>query len=148
MDKSINIKEILVKDLMKNVTSAKEDSTVKDLLRILKKENTIIIPVVDKNNVLIGIVTEMDLIKLVKSESPSPISGTVWHDTIDKSFRNKPIKEIMSTKIISISPNDTIDNALKMMDNYRLKVLPVVDYENKLLGIIRIKDIFESFLKG
>jgi Mg/Co/Ni transporter MgtE len=35
-----------------------------------------------------------------------------------------------------------------MMDNYRLKVLPVVDYENKLLGIIRIKDIFESFLKG
>jgi CBS domain-containing protein len=37
MDKSINIKEILVKDLMKNVVSAKEDSTVKDLLRILKK---------------------------------------------------------------------------------------------------------------
>jgi len=53
----------------------------------------------------------------------------------------------MSTTIISVSPNDSIDSALKMMNNYNLRVLTVVDSENKLMGVIRLRDIFERFLK-
>ena len=147
MMKLVKTSEILVRDLMKSIVAIKEETKVEEMLEILKKEKVILIPVVDKNNVLIGTVTEQDLIKLIKSEPPSPLAGTVWFDTIDKLQKDKTIKEIMNTKIISISPNDTIDSALKVMNNYALRILPVADSENKLLGVIRIRDVFEKLLK-
>jgi Mg/Co/Ni transporter MgtE len=140
--------EVIVKDLMKTIVAVKEETKIEEMLDILKKEKIVLIPVVDKNNTLIGIVTEQDLIKIIKHELPSPIAGNVWSTDIDASLKDKPIKEIMNTKFISISPNENIDSALKMMNNYNTRVLPVVDAENKLLGIIRIRDIFEKFFEG
>jgi Mg/Co/Ni transporter MgtE len=139
--------EVLVRDLMKKTVAIKEETKIEEILEIFKKERISLIPIVDKNNVLIGTVTEQDLIKLIKSEPISPLAGAVWSDVIDKSHKDKPVKEIMNTKTISISPNESIDSALKMMNNYNLKVLTVVDSENKLVGIIRLRDIFERFLK-
>jgi CBS domain-containing protein len=112
--KLVKTTEVLVRDLMKKIVAIKEETKIEEMLEILKKEKIILIPIVDKNNALIGTVTEQDLIKLIKSEPPSPIAGTVWSDIIDKSQKDKTVKEIMSTTIISISPNDNIDSALKI----------------------------------
>ena len=139
--------EVLVKDLMKTIASVKEETKIEEMLDIFKKEKIVLIPVVDKNNTLIGIVTEQDLIKIIKHELPSPISGDVWSTVIDASLKDKPIKEIMNSKFISVSPTENIDSALKIMNNYNTRVLPVVDAENKLLGVIRVRDIFEKFLR-
>ncbi|MEM5805258.1 MAG: CBS domain-containing protein [Candidatus Aenigmatarchaeota archaeon] len=136
--------EVLVKDLTKKVIAVREDTSVKKILELLKKEK--IIPIVDKNNVLIGIVGEQDLIKLIKSE-PSPLAGTVWSEIIDKSQKDKPVKEIMNTTLISVSVNDTIDSALRIMNNYNLPALVVTDLEGKVVGTIKLRDIFENFLK-
>jgi len=145
--KLVKTTEVLIRDLMKKIVAIKEETKIEEMLEILKKEKIILIPIVDKNNALIGTVTEQDLIKLIKSEPTSPLAGTVWSDIIDKIQKDKTVKEIMSTTIISISPNDSIDSALKMMNNYNLRVLTVVDSENKLVGVIRLRDIFERFLK-
>ncbi len=141
--------DVIVRDLMKDPVSIREDGTVGDMLELLKREKIILIPVINKNGVLIGTVTEYDLIKLVKQESPSPLGGAVWFSEIDKSFKDQPVKAIMNQKPICILQNDSIDAALKTMSNYNgLRVLPVVDSENKLIGIIRIRDVFEKLLSG
>ena len=139
--------EIFVKDIMKPAITVTEEMKIIELLDFIDKRKFSILLVVDKNNVLTGMVTEQDLIKLVKPEPTSPIAGNIWFDTVEKSHGNKPIKEIMNTKIISISPNDTIDSALKVMNNYNVRVLPVIDAENKIIGVIRLRDIFEKLLK-
>jgi len=139
--------EIFVKDVMKPAITVPEDMKIIEMLDFIDKRKFSILLVVDKDNVLIGFVSEQDLIKLVKPEPLSPIAGSVWFDTIEKSQGSRTVKEIMDTKIISISPNDTIDSALKMMNNYRVRVLPVIDSENKILGVIRLRDIFEKLLK-
>ncbi len=81
-----NTTEVIVRDLMKESVSINGDATIEQMLEILKKEKVVMIPVVDKNNVLVGSVTEYDLIKLVKHDSPSPLAGTVWRMTniVDK----------------------------------------------------------------
>lgn len=144
-----NTTEVIVRDLMKETVSINGDATLGEMLEILKKEKVVMIPVVDKNNVLIGAVTEYDLIKLVKHDSPSPLAGSVWLTDIDKSQKDVPVHDIMTTNVISILQNDSIDEALKTMSNYfNLRVLPVVDSENKLIGVLRIRDIFDRLLSG
>ncbi len=139
--------EILVRDMMAKLEPVKEDTPVDKMLSRLKKEGLVILPVVDKNNTLVGVVSEHDLIKLIKRESPS-IAGTVWSDSIDGSVKDMSVKDIMSAKAITLSPNDTIDSALKVMNNSSMRVLPVTDSESKLLGVIRIRDVFEKLLGG
>lgn len=138
---------MLVRDLMKTVRAVKEDAKVRGLMGFLKRGGPVLLTVVDKDNVLTGVVTEEDLIKLVRKESPSPIAGDVWLDSIEKSQMDMKIKDIMSRKVITVSPNDTVDSTLKIMSNYGIRTLPVVDSDNKLIGVIRIRDIFEELLK-
>ncbi len=145
----VNTSEVIVRDLMKESVSIDGDATIEQMLELLKKEKVVMIPVVDKNNVLIGAVTEYDLIKLVKRDSPSPLAGSVWLTNLEKSHKDWPVKEIMTANVISIPQNDNIDEALKIMNNYsNLRVLPVVDSDNKLLGVLRIRDIFAKLLSG
>jgi len=145
----VNTTEVLVRDLMKEAVSVKDDTTIEKMLEIIKKEKVVMVPVIDKNNVLVGAVTEYDLIKLVKPDPPSPLAGSVWSTKIEKSYKDRPVREIMTTNVISVPQNGNIDEALKIMSNYQnLRVLPVVDAENKLLGVLRIRDIFEKLLSG
>ena len=139
--------EMFVRDMMKTIDAVSEDTKIGKMLEILKKERLAVIPVVDKGGALVGVVAEHDLIKLVKHESPSPIGGAVWSDEIDESIKDKTVKDIMETKVMSVSIDDDIDTALKMMNNCNTRMLPVVSKEGKLLGAIRTRDVFENFLK-
>lgn len=101
-----------------------EDAVVEDAL-ILMKENSIGgIPVVDKNNVLKGIVTNRDL-------------------RFEKSLR-KPISEVMTSKNI-ISATDSIDltEAEVILQENKIEKLPVVDSDNHLIGLITYRDIIK-----
>ncbi|WP_425446885.1 putative manganese-dependent inorganic diphosphatase [Dethiothermospora halolimnae] len=58
------------------------------------------------------------------------------------------IKDLNYDKIISINPRNTILYAYKLMEKNKLKVLPVVDDNNKLLGLVTMKDIAMELIKG
>jgi acetoin utilization protein AcuB len=77
-----------------------------------------------ENNQLVGIVTERDLIE----------------KAIDKDLKSTLIKEIMSSNVVTISPLDKLETALKIMKKNRVKKLPVISCD-KLKGIVTITDI-------
>jgi CBS domain-containing protein len=97
-----NTTEVIVRDIMEETVSITADAAIGEMLEILKKEKVVMIPVVDKNNVLVGAVTEYDMIKLVKHDSPSPLAGAVWLTNIDKSQKNIPVREKMSLIILGV----------------------------------------------
>ncbi|MDD5053749.1 MAG: CBS domain-containing protein [Candidatus Nanoarchaeia archaeon] len=53
------------------------------------------------------------------------------------------IKSIMSTKLATLTPDDTINTALNLMDAHNYKELPVIDGKNKLLGVVTYSNILE-----
>jgi CBS domain-containing protein len=73
---------------------------------------------------LVGIITERDLIE----------------KTIDKDIKTALVKDIMSSDVITISPLDTLETALKVMKKNKVKKLPVLS-SSKLKGIITVTDI-------
>jgi IMP dehydrogenase len=101
-----------------------ENATVGDAFNIQKKYHFGGFPVVNKNGILVGIVTNRDL-RFQKDISV-------------------PIKKIMTTKLITGAPNTTIEEANNLFNKHAIEKLPLVDKNNKLVGLITYRDIAKS----
>jgi len=142
----IKTTEVLVEKFIESVSTITEDTEVSELINIMKNEKTTFVPVVDKDGKLIGCVFDYNLIKLIKRESISPLAGSVWSDSIEKSDKKKKVREIMDTKVVTILPADIIDSALKVMNNNNARVMIVTDKDEKFIGVLRIRTIFDKLL--
>jgi len=101
-----------------------KDKKVSDALDFMKEYKIGGIPVVDKSNTLIGIVTNRDL----------------RFETIDKK-----IEQVMTSKnIITTSQSTNLEQAAKILMKHKIEKLPVVDDDYKLIGLITYKDITKA----
>jgi IMP dehydrogenase len=98
-------------------------STVGDLKRVVDETGTGGILVLDKNDRLIGIVSTRDL--LFETEM------------------SKPVTAIMSKKVQSAPPNTTLKEAERLLHEYRVEKLPLVDDDRKVVGLVTLKDIMK-----
>ena len=102
-----------------------KEGTVSDALNLMKEYKIGGIPVVDKDNVLIGIVTNRDL--------------RFQQDM------NRAIKEVMTVEnIITTGRNTGLAEAGMILQAHKIEKLPVVDSQHKLIGLITYKDITKS----
>ena len=92
--------------------------------------------VIKDNERCVGIVTERDLIERTINIIPEEKEKTMLIDP-----KKTEIKEIMSSNIKTIHPFEKIETAVEIMEKYRIKKLPVVSDNDKLVGIITITDI-------
>jgi predicted transcriptional regulator len=140
--------ELKVKDMLSQPYTVKPGIHIHEAVDIMRKEKLDFLSVIDEHNALIGVLTENDLIKIVKHDSPSLFAAsTVWIDHVEKRDVNAPITDIMHTKFASISPEESILSAFKIMHANNYKMLHVLDSKNKLLGVIRIRDIFKRLIE-
>ena len=115
---------MLVCEIMnKNLISIDYNKTILDAFKLYRDTKVGSLIVID-NNRLVGIITERDLIE----------------KTIDKDLKNSLVNEIMSSNVITVSPLDTLETALKIMKKNRVKKLPVVS-SDRIKGIITVTDI-------
>ncbi|MFN5629457.1 MAG: IMP dehydrogenase [Bacteroidota bacterium] len=103
------------------------DALLGDALQMMKKNNIGGIPVVDQNNKLKGIITNRD-IRFEKNLS-------------------KPVKDIMTKEVVSTTNGKDLENAENMLQEYKIEKLPIVDNENKLIGLITYKDIIKARIR-
>lgn len=98
------------------------DETVGDALKLMQEFHIGGIPVVDKSNKLIGIVTNRDLRFQIEMRLP--------------------IKEVMTSKgLITTSKKTDLNTAASILQEYKIEKLPVVDDDFKLVGLLTYKDI-------
>ncbi|CAN5489651.1 IMP dehydrogenase [soil metagenome] len=101
-----------------------DDATIGDALRLMKENKIGGIPIVDHNRILVGILTNRDL----RFET-------------DKSIK---VKEVMTTQNLITAPQGTdMKKAEKILRQYKIEKLPVVDKKGKLIGLITYRDILQ-----
>lgn len=98
------------------------------------------LPVTDGKAQLLGIVTDRDL----KEAWASPATTLSVHE-LTYVLQKLTVANIMTRKVISATPNMTIERAARMMHDHKIGALPVVKNE-KLAGIITITDLMEVLL--
>ncbi len=115
------------------------NDSIGDALEILKDHSIRRLPVVSKGK-LIGLVTNTDLIKA----SPSPATSLSIHE-INYLYPKIKIKDIMTKDVVTIGPDEAIEEAAVLMREKKLGTLVVVD-KNNLEGIITESDLFKAFI--
>lgn len=100
------------------------NATVRDALKIMKEYSIGGIPVVDASGLLVGIVTNRDL-------------------RFERGL-DRPITEVMTKdNIITTTELTDFDHAADILQEHKIEKLPVVDKNNKLIGLITYKDIIK-----
>jgi CBS domain-containing protein len=138
---------MMVKDVMdKNVPIVSPDTKITDAIKTLVKNNIRFVPVVNETGLVVGGVSESDLMKLVRVQ-PLPTISAVW-TKIPKDIFDKSIREIMNSRPITINERAEISDALNLMNVSNVNVLIVVDLDHKLAGLVRFRDIIDKMLSG
>jgi CBS domain-containing protein len=115
--------------MTRNPVCARPDDSVASVARLMKENDIGPVPIVEDNNSkrLVGIVTDRDLAIKVVAAGRDP--------------QTTPVREVMTTNVITCRDDDDIETALDAMSTQQLRRIPVVDDGNKLLGIIAQADI-------
>ena len=99
------------------------------------------LPVVDGDSRLIGIVTDRDL----RSAMPYELLKDPDLESARKKIASKTVGDVMTRDPDTISPLDTIQDALLMIQEKRVGAFPVVDNEGRLRGILSVRDLLHAF---
>jgi acetoin utilization protein AcuB len=100
------------------------------------------LPVVDTDNRVIGIVTDRD----IRSALPFKLYKDSTGDKTKENLEDLTIGDIMTADPRTISPEDTIQDALLLLQELRVGALPVVDREHHIIGVISVRDLMRAFI--
>ena len=123
-----------IRDLLKRkgdvVHSVRANNSVVEVVHQFIEHNVGAVLVMDGADV-VGIVSERDVARSVVLET--------------KTERETSVAEIMSTDVISVGPEATVDQCLAMMTAKRVRHLPVMQ-DNRVIGIVSIGDLVNASL--
>ena len=132
---------MFVRDQMiQDVITVTPATSVPEALKIMQEHSIKRLPVMQSEK-LVGILTESALLKV----SPSPATSLSIFE-INFLVAKMTVKEVMTKKPFTISPDATIEEAALLMRNKKISGLPVVE-NGKLIGIISESDLFDAMIE-
>lgn len=155
-----------IQDAMeKEVIKFQVDDRIIDVAGSLRENKISGAPVVDKEDKLVGIISEGDIMRLIEVHSPHinlilpapldlielPVRMKYEMDEIAEDMNKAAsllIGEIMTKKVVIIKPDADISDAAQLMDTHDVKRLPVVESDGKMVGIITRGDIIGAMVRG
>jgi acetoin utilization protein AcuB len=130
------------KVMTRNVVTIDENADISQAQDKMSKHRFRHLPVVDENNRLIGIVTDRD----IRSVLPSSYLSEEDRRKEWEHFSKCKLSDIMTYNPITLSPLDTIQDALLLLHKKQFGALPVVVEQQILIGIISVRDLLREFI--
>jgi len=124
-ESNMKCREIMTKDPV----CCLPDDEVQKAAKLMKDENVGVIPIIEDEDTktLLGIVTDRDLALRVVAEA--------------RDLDSTRIKDVMTTGAVSCQPEDDLQKALDAMEENQVRRIPVVDSNQKIVGIIAQADV-------
>lgn len=118
-------REVMTKDLI----YASPQDTIVEVAQLMKNEDIGPVLIVDNDDskTLVGIVTDRDLVLKVIAEGHDP--------------KTTRVEEVMSKELVTCRADDDVDVAMQAMAQFQLRRIPIVDNDDRLVGIISQADV-------
>lgn len=108
-----------------------EDTTVHEAARYLREKQVRAAGVCDRQGVLLGVVSQSDVSDKVAAENKCP----AW----------MRVSEIMTKHIVSATPDTSLEDCLRLMEQHSIYHLVVLDHEKGFRGMISVTDLLQLF---
>ncbi|MFF4059782.1 CBS domain-containing protein [Streptomyces sp. NPDC001668] len=139
------------------VVEARRETSFKDVARLLDGHGISGLPVVDHDDKVVGVISETDLIRR-QAAGPAPGRGRRFRgpvlrrstrraDTATAAAHAPTAGELMSTPAVTVHPEQRVADAARVMERHHVDRLPVVDEEDRLIGIATRRDLLRVFLR-
>lgn len=115
----------------REVYSITEDTTVHDAARYLRERQVRSVGVRDKQGVLLGVISQSDISDKVAAENKCP----AW----------MRVSEIMTRQLVTTTPETSVEDCLRLMDQHGIFHLLVVDSKGGFRGMISVTDLLQLF---
>ncbi len=142
--------EMRVQDVMtRNVLSITKYENIMQVANILTEKNISGLPVVDKENKVIGIITQADILSMVgvsREHTFKDLLKYMLGERLPERRIGDLVGDIMTSPALTIKPDTNVAEAVKIMEEKRIRRLTVVDENNKLIGILTRADILKAVI--
>ncbi|HHY36330.1 MAG TPA: CBS domain-containing protein [Firmicutes bacterium] len=150
--------EFVAREIMTTpVISVGPETKLAEVVRVMAEKNISGVPVVDGENVVVGIISETDIVAYAgKTEAVRLIGSSAWISPYEertggvmyrKGFEllaNTPVERVMAKKVITVKEDTPGLEVARIMNRKKINRVPVVDAAGKLVGLITRADLVRA----
>jgi CBS domain-containing protein len=129
-----------------SVVALREDADYKEIVTVLRRYRVSACPVIDEGDRVIGLVSEADLLrKLTDAEFPPGLERLNWRLNQENKANALTAEQLMTSPAIAVHPWAPVSEAAHQMEQWQIKRLPVVDRDERLVGIVTRSDVLSVY---
>jgi CBS domain-containing protein len=134
------------KELMSSpAVTVRASTAIKEVATVLRSRGFNAVPVVDRDEALIGIVSEADLVRMeIDMEAELPCSTV---DSSGRSSRPRTAQDVMTREVIFATPNSEVPRIARTMVDGDIRTVPVVEHD-RVVGVVTRGDLIKVFTRS
>ena len=139
-----------VSDVMTTrVVTVTPDTDFKTIAGLLNHHRINLIPVIDSEHRVVGVVSEADLLAKLgwQGRNPGRIERWLLADDEMRKAHGTSASEVMTAEVETVRPEATVAGVAQTMMADHVKSIPVVDSDDRLVGIVSRADLLRSFIR-
>lgn len=132
------------------VVTVTPDTDFKSIARLLQRHHVNLLPVIDKEHHVVGVVSEADLLTKVEWQGrkrPGRIERWLLLEEELSKAEGTLASRVMTRRVVTTRPEVTVSRAAHLMMFNHVKAIPVVDENDRLVGIVSRADLLKSFVR-
>ncbi|MFO1445612.1 CBS domain-containing protein [Bacillus sp. Bva_UNVM-123] len=139
--------------MLENVIKASPNSTIKEVMEIFVVRKIGGLPICDSDGTLLGVVSDGDILRAIKPIDRKIYSFLFYMEYLEARDLKERLEDITETAIINIakkkgivtvSPDDDIESVVTLLSKHHFKKLPVIDENNRVIGVISRGDVLRK----
>jgi CBS domain-containing protein len=131
----------LVKDIMTaDLATVRSDASYREMTTLLQARRVSGLPVVDAEGIVVGVVSETDLLTRALGQGPGR-----WPHRKHVTTAELTARDLMTHPAVTTSPDEPVAGVARLMAARKLRRLPVVDGQGHLAGIVCRSDVLSVF---
>lgn len=135
------------KVMTREVVTVAPDAKLQEVARLLGENHVSGLPVVDAARRVVGVISEADVLSMTGVTRGHTFRDVVRHvlgETASVPRKGSTVSDFMTSPAITVRPDADVREAARIIDEKRIKRLPVVDEEGTLVGIISRADLVKA----
>jgi len=135
----------ITRRMQRAVATISPSASLEEARRLMRAKNVRQLPVTGEGNKLVGILSDRDIREATLPVGLLPAST---EKEMEEMLAGTPVEKVMTRKVATATVNDSLEDAIVLLHDFRVNALPVVDDEGKVAGIITRTDVLKAFIEA